>query len=107
MAIASYVTFLALLSISLALVSEPDFAGNAVRLRQLGADSLQKRNDVPAGYVAAPYYPTPKGGWVANWTAAYAKAQEVVRNMTLAEKVNLTTGTGMSVYSNPILEGNS
>lgn len=42
----------------------------------------------------APYYPAPPGGWVSSWVAAYAKAQVVVANMTLAEKVNLTTGTG-------------
>ena len=51
-------------------------------------------NSVPAEYVAAPYYPTPKGGWSSSWTAAYAKAAKIVANMTLAEKVNLTTGTG-------------
>ena len=55
---------------------------------------LSAQDSVPAGYLAAPYYPTPKGGWVASWTNSYAKAQAVVKNMTLAEKVNLTTGTG-------------
>lgn len=54
----------------------------------------RKRDAVPAGYVAAPYYPTPPGGWVAEWEDSYAKAQLVVGNMTLAEKVNLTSGTG-------------
>ncbi|KAL4896115.1 putative beta-glucosidase F [Aspergillus ambiguus] len=42
-----------------------------------------------------PYYPTPHGGWIADWAEAYEKAARLVRNMTLAEKVNLTTGTGM------------
>ncbi|KAL4966347.1 beta-glucosidase [Aspergillus stella-maris] len=42
-----------------------------------------------------PYYPAPNGGWVSNWAEAYQKAQNVVRNLTLAEKVNLTTGTGI------------
>ena len=59
------------------------------------ASSFTKRDPVPAGYVSPPYYPTPKGGWVAEWAASYAKAQSVVANMTLAEKVNLTTGTGL------------
>ncbi|EGE07819.1 glycosyl hydrolase [Trichophyton equinum CBS 127.97] len=53
------------------------------------------RADVPPGYNSPPYYPTPKGGWVQEWQAAYAKAAVVVANMTLAEKVNLTTGTGI------------
>ena len=88
--------FLAFLSICLALVSQPDFARDTIRIRNLQAQagSIAARDAVPAGYVALPYYPAPPGGWVGNWTAAYAKAQVVVANMTLAEKVNLTTGTG-------------
>lgn len=54
---------------------------------------------VPAGYQSPPYYPTPKGGWLPEWAASYAKAQLVVRDMTLAEKVNLTTGTGLFMVS--------
>ncbi|KAI9376199.1 putative beta-glucosidase F [Aspergillus egyptiacus] len=42
-----------------------------------------------------PYYPAPKGGWVSSWTDAYQKAHSVVSNLTLAEKVNITTGTGI------------
>ncbi|KAL4787303.1 glycoside hydrolase superfamily [Aspergillus varians] len=42
-----------------------------------------------------PYYPAPNGGWVSNWTEAYEKAYSIVSNLTLAEKVNLTTGTGI------------
>ncbi|KAE8374723.1 putative beta-glucosidase F [Aspergillus bertholletiae] len=41
-----------------------------------------------------PYYPAPKGGWLPEWASAYEKAHRVVSNMTLAEKVNLTSGTG-------------
>ncbi|KAJ6028652.1 hypothetical protein N7540_004228 [Penicillium herquei] len=47
-----------------------------------------------AGYESPPFYPTPHGGWVSDWEDAYEKAYQVVSNMTLAEKVNLTTGTG-------------
>lgn len=79
----------------LSLVTEPDFAAEAARIRKLQGASVAARDAVPAGYVAAPYYPTPPGGWVSNWTEAYAKAQKVVQNMTLVEKVNLTTGTGL------------
>ena len=41
-----------------------------------------------------PWYPTPRGGTDARWAASYAKAAELVRKMTLAEKVNVTTGVG-------------
>lgn len=75
-------------------MAEPDFAAEAARIRNLQGASVAARDAVPAGYVAAPYYPTPPGGWVSNWTESYAKAQKVVQNMTLVEKVNLTTGTG-------------
>lgn len=67
-------------------------------------DPLAKRESVPAGYDALPYYPTPQGGWVSSWTAAYAKAAAVVANMTLAEKVNLTTGTGLYFVRLSILQ---
>ncbi|KAI9925170.1 hypothetical protein ASPWEDRAFT_120280 [Aspergillus wentii DTO 134E9] len=56
---------------------------------------LNSRDSNADEYSSPPYYPTPKGGWISNWTQAYEKAHRVVSNMTLAEKVNLTTGTGM------------
>lgn len=46
-------------------------------------------------YSSSPYYPSPKGGWVSTWADAYEKAQALVSQMTLAEKVNLTSGTGI------------
>lgn len=49
---------------------------------------------VPPGYESPSYYPAPKGGWVPEWADSYDKAHDIVSNMTLAEKVNLTTGTG-------------
>lgn len=55
---------------------------------------LQPRDDVPAGYVAAPYYPTPYGGWASDWADAYTKAAKLVSQMTLAEKTNISAGTG-------------
>jgi hypothetical protein len=91
------VLLLTLTSFSLSLVRTPNFAADINRAQQLQGSSKDKRDSVPAGYVAAPYYPAPPGGWVSSWAAAYAKAQKVVANMTLAEKVNLTTGTGMSM----------
>ncbi|EON66404.1 hypothetical protein W97_05501 [Coniosporium apollinis CBS 100218] len=42
-------------------------------------------------------YPSPPGGTDAAWEAAYAKAAALVRQMTLPEKVNITTGTGWTM----------
>lgn len=44
-----------------------------------------------------PWYPTPRGGTVTQWGRSYDKAAKLVRNMTLAEKVNITTGTGWAM----------
>lgn len=41
-----------------------------------------------------PWYPTPLGGTVKSWEASYEKAAGMVKRMTLAEKVNVTSGTG-------------
>ncbi|KKK26118.1 hypothetical protein ARAM_006003, partial [Aspergillus rambellii] len=40
------------------------------------------------------WFPTPKGGTLKHWKESYAKAEALVRQMTLIEKVNITTGTG-------------
>lgn len=72
----------------------PSFIHKAPPIPPSSDETIVKRDSVPAGYVAAPYYPAPKGGWVSSWSTAYAKAQTVVAQMTLAEKVNLTTGIG-------------
>lgn len=97
----SCLVLFAILQSALALVQHPNFAKDVINFRRLqqsanaNADAtLQERNAVPSEYVAAPYYPTPPGGWLPSWADSYAKAQTVVANMTLAEKVNLTTGTG-------------
>lgn len=59
------------------------------------AVAIDKRVSVPAGYVALPSYPAPHGGWVPEWTDSYRKAADMVVNLTLAEKTNLTAGTGI------------
>lgn len=41
-----------------------------------------------------PWYPTPRGGTVPQWKESYSKAAELVKLMSLPEKVNITTGTG-------------
>jgi len=50
---------------------------------------------VPEGYHALPYYPAPHGGWLDQWKESYAKAQAMVEKMTLAEKTNITAGSGI------------
>ncbi|KAF3062794.1 putative beta-glucosidase F [Daldinia childiae] len=59
------------------------------------ASVLLTRDPVPEGFVAAPYYPTPYGGWADDWSESYEKAIKLVSQMTLAEKVNITAGTGL------------
>jgi hypothetical protein len=59
------------------------------------AAAIEKRLPVPDGYVAAPYYPAPHGGWVSDWSESYRKAALIVSNLTLAEKTNITAGTGI------------
>ncbi|THW35907.1 putative beta-glucosidase [Aureobasidium pullulans] len=41
-----------------------------------------------------PYYPSPWGTGAGEWAGAYEKARAFVSQLTLAEKVNLTTGVG-------------
>lgn len=59
------------------------------------ATTLDPRKALPAGVVAAPYYPAPYTGWIANWTESVQKAKALVDTMTLAEKANITAGTGI------------
>ncbi|KAI9375812.1 glycosyl hydrolase family 3 N terminal domain-containing protein [Aspergillus egyptiacus] len=40
------------------------------------------------------YFPTPRGGTLEHWADSYEKASKLVEQMTLIEKVNITTGTG-------------
>lgn len=47
----------------------------------------------PLAY-SPPKYPSPWGRGSGNWSAAYQKATAFVRQLTLAEKVNITTGIG-------------
>lgn len=48
----------------------------------------------PADGQSPPWYPTPQGGTVSQWSESYKKAATLVEKMTLPEKVNITTGTG-------------
>lgn len=44
-----------------------------------------------------PWYPAPLGGTVSTWAASYKKAHKMVQQMSLVEKVNITTGTGWAM----------
>ncbi|KAH6618742.1 glycoside hydrolase superfamily [Boeremia exigua] len=52
---------------------------------------------VPLDGLSPPWYPAPKGGADPAWEESYKKAAELVRQMTLVEKINITTGTGWSM----------
>jgi beta-glucosidase len=43
---------------------------------------------------SAPFYPSPWMNGQGEWADAYAKAKDFVSQLTLLEKVNLTTGVG-------------
>lgn len=64
-------------------------------LSSLAAGAAIEKRAVPAGYVAAPAYPAPHGGWVPEWSDSYQKASRIVASMTLAEKTNITAGSGI------------
>ncbi|KAL7958860.1 glycoside hydrolase family 3 protein [Trichoderma compactum] len=60
---------------------------------------------VPDGYYVPSYYPAPHGGWVDDWRQSYTKAKALVDSMTLAEKTNITAGTG--IYMGERCAGNT
>ncbi|KAI6784900.1 beta-glucosidase F-like protein [Emericellopsis cladophorae] len=66
-------------------------------LAGVSGSPLQQRSpdDVPDGYYVPMYYPAPFGGWVDSWAQSYEKARDLVNQMTLAEKTNITAGTGI------------
>ena len=45
-------------------------------------------------WTSPPSYPSPWGSGAGDWGAAYEKAHAFVSQLTLLEKVNLTTGVG-------------
>lgn len=47
-----------------------------------------------AGQSSPPKYPSPWMDGSGGWSVAYAKAQAFVKQLTLIEKVNITTGVG-------------
>ncbi|KAI0457960.1 beta-glucosidase-like protein [Xylaria acuta] len=71
------------------------------------AAALDGRDPVPAGYASPPYYPAPYGGWDDGWSDAYEKAVALVSRMTVAEKVNITAGTGIYMSQTGRCVGNT
>ncbi|KAK4443375.1 glycoside hydrolase [Podospora aff. communis PSN243] len=69
-------------------------AGLWVLLAGGGAFAYKKYYEEPPYGQSPPWYPSPKGGIARGWAASYEKAAKLVGKMTLAEKVNVTTGTG-------------
>ncbi|KAM6529112.1 hypothetical protein FALCPG4_010060 [Fusarium falciforme] len=63
----------------------------------LGAFAWNKIKAPPTFGQSPPWYPSPKGGSSKNWEKSYSLAAQLVGKMTLAEKVNITTGTGWSM----------
>lgn len=59
----------------------------------LGLEGIKAAQPVDP-YAPVAWYPTPRGGTVGRWADSYHKAWDLVRNMTLVEKVNVTTGVG-------------
>lgn len=59
------------------------------------AEGVEPRASLPSGYAAVPYYPTPYTGWIESWSDSVQKAKALVDTMTLAEKANITAGTGI------------
>lgn len=43
---------------------------------------------------SAPFYPSPWANGQGDWADAYAKAKAFVSQLTLLEKINITTGVG-------------
>jgi len=63
----------------------------------LAAGGFWLYKHTPLDGQSPPWYPTPLGGTVNQWSESYKKAAELVNIMTLPEKVNITTGTGWSM----------
>lgn len=63
----------------------------------LSAGGIWVYKSAPDDGQSPPWYPTPKGGSDEKWKESYEKAKKLVEQMTLVEKVNITTGTGWSM----------
>jgi beta-glucosidase-like glycosyl hydrolase len=66
----------------------------ATVLSLLTAGGIWAVKTAPANGQSPAWYPSPLGGADKDWEESYRKAADMVRQMTLVEKVNVTTGTG-------------
>jgi hypothetical protein len=68
-----------------------------IRATSLGTESSANKSQLEKRALATsdPFYPSPWANPEADgWEDAYAKAKDFVSQLTLMEKVNLTTGVG-------------
>ncbi|KAF2719439.1 glycoside hydrolase family 3 protein [Polychaeton citri CBS 116435] len=72
------------------------FVATLVLILSAGGIWVYREADPPYGE-SEPWYPAPMGGTLETWKESYAKAAKLVDQMTLVEKVNVTTGTGWSM----------
>ncbi|KAF2842470.1 glycoside hydrolase family 3 protein [Patellaria atrata CBS 101060] len=67
---------------------------SAALLLAAGLAYAQDEHSPLWGSTSPPKYPAPWAQGTGEWAEAYAKAQEIVSQLTLLEKVNITTGVG-------------
>lgn len=60
----------------------------------IGSSFWLYKKSAPTDGQSPPWYPCPRGGTLKSWEDSYKKAAALVQQMTLTEKVNITTGTG-------------
>lgn len=82
-------------TVAICLLSSLASLGHAEAIADTDNEQLSARDSAAVSYYVPPYYPAPYGGWVADWQDSYAKAKALVDSMTLAEKTNITGGSGI------------
>ncbi|KAI5804404.1 putative beta-glucosidase [Geopyxis carbonaria] len=75
-------------------LSSLTLAANLLLLSSTAFGQSSYGNDVEVTSYSPPHYPSPRTDGAGDWREAYTKAHEFVGQLTLLEKVNLTTGTG-------------
>lgn len=85
-----FVFILLVIAISILLLAR----NGGVRQVKVEYYKLKNKPSISIDGESPPWYPSPRGGVMPRWEVAYENAWDVVRNMSLAEKVNITTGTG-------------
>lgn len=73
-------------------ILKPVESADAIHKRQAGQPFNNDYNG--PHFTSPPSYPSPWGSGAGDWASAYEKARAFVSQLTLLEKVNLTTGVG-------------